>query len=58
MELIRRSDDNYIIDTEKIADTVINHKMKNLVDSIITYNRKEKQKLEKDMNNLLYGDNE
>jgi len=58
MELIRRSDDNYIIDTEKIADTVINHKMKNLVDSIITYNRKEKQKLEKDMDNLLYGDNE
>jgi len=49
MELIRRADKNYIIETEKIVDTVINHKMKNLVDNIITYNRKEKQKLEKDI---------
>ena len=58
MELIRRSDNNYIIDTEKIADTVINHKTKNLVNNIITYNRKEKEKLEKDMDNLLYGDDD
>ena len=49
MELIRRADKNYIIETEKIVDAVISHKMKNLVDSIITYNRKEKQKLEKDI---------
>ena len=55
-ELIRRSEDSYLTDTNKIVDTVINYKTKNLVDNIIAYNKKEKEKLDKNIDNLLYGD--
>ena len=47
LELVRRSDNNYIPETNKIIDTVINHKIKLLVDDIIKYNRKQPEKLDK-----------
>ena len=47
LELVRRSDNNYIPETNKIIDTVINHKTKLLVDAIIKYNRKQPEKLDK-----------
>ena len=54
--LLRRSNDNYITDNDKIIDTVINHKTRKLIDNIISYNRKEKDRINKDIDNLLYGD--
>jgi len=56
LELVRRSNNNYIPDTNKITDTVINQKTKYLVNNIIKYNYEQKKKLNKEVDNLLYGD--
>ena len=54
--LVRRASKNYISDNNKIANTVINYNTKNMVDDIITYTRLEKKKYDKQVDNLLYGD--
>jgi len=58
MQLIRRSDDSYITDTNKIINTVINYQTKNLILDIIKYNQKETEKMEQQLEELFYGDDE
>ena len=56
LELIRRSQDTYLTDINKITDTIINHESKNIIDSINQYNLEQKRKLDEQINELLYGD--
>jgi len=58
VQLIRRSDDSYITDTNKIIDTVINYQTKDITIDIIKYNQKENEKMEQQLEELFYGDDE
>ena len=52
-EKIRRSDTNYITETNKIVDTVINDQAKDLSYDINNYSKAKKTKLDKQIDDLL-----